>query len=206
MLTSGLGGHYPDLLGWSANGQHFYYRLDTVRDGACRFFENDIGLIRVDVTDGKSQEIPLPPGKQHMISPDERRLAFIGEDNQWTLKILELSNGEVQKVSIPRTLELNEGWVAGGILWAPDSQALIVTLVHGDICSGVPIANSIARLDIPGLQWTLLMENNIKFATPQRWPVQQAIWIVSWQGRYWIDALTGTVTTAPQRLPTYLVP
>ncbi len=191
----GLGYTYPELLDWSQDSQHRYFRHNIA--GKCEFFENTSGLSQFDVVTGELEQLELEAGSEHMVSPHERQMAFVGPGTPLRLSIVDLQTHTRRQVDIPQPGAGTQGWTAGNIVWSPDSQALVITIASDDMCEIKPLMFWLARLDLDTLQWTLLIKDSPAYITDKRWPIPGKIWLNTWQGSFWIDARTGEMTTAP---------
>ena len=154
----------PDLLGWSRNGQHLYYRvLNDQQDGTYTVY-------RYSLAEQKADKI-RERATGSVLSPDEKHLAGVRNDPDTgrNLLFIEPLPGSSERIVATRPLDDPYN---GSLAWSPDGRALSSSVgKHGtpqrvvdvEIEDGRERSLSVDRWDIAGAKvWlpdgrTLLM-------------------------------------------------
>ena len=175
----GLGAYGLGGLFWSPNSRYFYYTdaREGVPDG-CGYWERPI--IRLDVTNQISKGLGGGP-----LSPDGAKIAtWQGQE----LVVWDISQGELARAqaAVPDAMP-------GPIAWSPDSQALVYLQTTSD-CP--PSGKSyVVRLDLPGLEPTLLLKSETPSFGGVIWDALDRIRLYDDASKQWgFDLDTGTLT------------
>ena len=200
-----LGAIQPELLGWSSDSRHFYYRYlgsDEAGEGKCEPFGVKAGLrlYRFDVGSGATALISLPEGIEHAISPDETKLAYVKAGEPPELVIRDVAGGAEQTFPVPRppSLPPQGKLIAGEIVWSPDGSQLVLSAVTYVECG--TMSPAILKFDLATHSFSELVALDSGGIYPTRWPVEERILITAWGGSsWWIDAATGTPAEAPAK-------
>lgn len=188
-LEWGLGYTIPQPLHWSRDGRYLYFTNQPVPDG-CAVFVNGSDLHRVDLSNGRVEDLVPSVGLWLSLSPDETMLAYIGYGDRG-LVIRDLTTGAEQEVRF----DPGQPYQAGHIVWSPEGTALMVTLALQPCATDWADSTSIVRVEIPLLaQRTLIREDTRRFITVE-WSTVDKVLLQDGGGDYWLmDAATGHVT------------
>jgi len=193
----GLGYSMPTPKHWSADSSYFYYVEKTVADGCGEFFPVEKAWQRLDVATGKVDSIDLPSGRGHSFSPDDSRLVYLSEELPLTLVVIENSSGlETTLVLLPEELD-NTNAQGGQVIWSPQGDAIVFAVATGTICGEIQPTFTMYRADMDPLMVVSLYEGS-DYLYPLQWDPSGKILVRDWNMKsWWIDAETGTLTTAP---------
>jgi hypothetical protein len=131
----GLGGSFPQLLGWSADSASAFVYTAAIPDG-CGVGGQSDDVIRYDLASAAIRAVGSGPGLPTLVA-DGKYAAYSGQENPSTgeLLLLDLDSGEKRRWTFPM------GELAGtrdhdpdGVSMSPDEHAVIVT-VHYDPCT-----------------------------------------------------------------------
>ena len=182
----GVGYPIYEPVGWSSEGQYFYYAERIVPDGCPAFFGGTV--FRVDLIDKIVDQIQN--AVDWSTSPDQTRLALTSGQE---VVLRDASDGELSRVPVQAPEP-----VLAGIVWSPDSKSLIVTALEHD-CGFITRA-SIVRLELPDLTQTLLTESGeyttaFGFISAAEWSETAGVQVHDLNGEaWWLDPATGKVT------------
>jgi hypothetical protein len=202
-----LGDYQPELLGWSSDSRHFYYRRlgsDEAGEGKCEPFgvKADLRMYCFDVGTGATKLISLPEGTEHAISPDEGKLAYISAKEPPKLVIRDMKSGTEHTFTIPASPSLPQmdKSAAGAIVWSPGGTDLVFSVATFKACdeSGLSLSSAVMKLDLRTNSFHELTAFDTGLVCAGGWPVEERILIGEWNGStWWIDAATGEVSEAP---------
>ena len=192
-----------DVWSWAAEGsaiqttevgwaEQYYYFSYSGCGGGCCLFGVDIDLYQLDLNDGNVKEWYLPGNWGIAVSPDGTLAAFVSIDNP-ELIIYNLETAEEQRIA----LEVDEDYhSAGSIVWAPDGQALMMTIHTGE-CVGVSAARSIIRIDLAPLTMQTLVDRDSRRLRTGEWTEPDRVLLTGDWGddtQWWMDVVTGEIT------------
>jgi hypothetical protein len=186
---SGLGSTTPRPFHWSNDGRYFYYTNLGIPDGCPAFFYNGNDLYRVDLRDGITVQIIPSSGAWLSISPDETTLAYVGYVSSGLI-LHDLDTGEERESSIDPSIN----YIAGHILWSPNSTALVLTLaLKPDPCSERwAESTSILLVDADTLGVKILIEADARLFITDEWPKPEVIVLKDKAGDIWsLNLFTG---------------
>jgi len=193
----GLGYSFPKPKRWSADSRYFYYLESAVVDGCGDFYSIETNWQRFDVQSGQVDKFDLPAGRGHMFSPDESTLAYIPETAPTNLVLLEVSTQTETRVALPITLEDGQIPQAGGILWSPDGDQIILAAANGNICETKQLEFYLITIQISDLEVETLYQSK-DFIRPLAWGANDKMRVMDWNSKsWWIDSTSGEITTAP---------
>lgn len=187
----GLGWTSPRVLRWSRDGGRLYFTNLPVPDG-CALFVNGYDLQALDLATGEVTELVPGVGLWLSLSPDERRLAYIGVGKRG-LVLRDLASGEERGVR----LDPGREYAAGGVLWSPDGSALVLTIAFAP-CAGEEWAEStsIVVVDAATLETKTLIAEDARLLVTEGWPTPDRVLLRDSKGDpWWMDPLTGQVTS-----------
>jgi len=193
----GLGYSFPKPKRWSADSRYFYYLESAVVDGCGDFYSIETNWQRFDVQSGQVDKFDLPAGRGHMFSPDESTLAYIPETAPTDLVLLEVSTQTETRVALPITLEDGQIPQAGGILWSPDGDQIILAAANGNICETKQLEFYLISINISDLEVATLYQGK-DFIRSLAWGTNGKVRVMDWNSKsWWIDSTSGEITTAP---------
>lgn len=181
----GLGYPIYEPVGWSSDSRYFYYAERVVPDGCPAFFPGSVN--RVDIANQRVTHVQ--EAVDWRLSPDRGHLAMTSDKE---LILMNTTDGTMMRV----TIRAREG-VLSGLVWAPDSNALILTALNQD-CGYIREA-SIIRLDLPGMTQTTLIESGeystaFGFIPAAEWHESEGVLVQDNDGAAWrLNPATGEV-------------
>ena len=175
---------------WSGDSRYLYYSSSWMSGGHCGAFLADTAWQRFDVTTGRSVAFPLPAGSAHAISPDDLWMAYVASDHPLAVSVASIDGIRLRVIELPIPTRSEEPQL-GGIVWAPDGRALVLSVVSGNNCSAGPVTWSVYRLDIDSGERRLLVSESSDPVMARAWPSDSRILVGNNQGTWWIDANTG---------------
>ena len=124
---AGLGQEWPVPYRWSADGQSLYITDNAAVDG-CGTFINGTHLNKVDLASGNITELlPRHRTLNVALSLDEQWLAFTSNSPEGELLVIrEVASGAEQSLLLDAAPDAQ----AGHVVWSPDGQGLLVSVVH----------------------------------------------------------------------------
>jgi hypothetical protein len=186
-----LGDYLISFWGWSADSRRFYYQRvwpGEAGEGNCEFFgiQGDLRLYCFDTQTRQTEEIPLPEGTDHSISPDERLFAYIrrGEDLRLVLRDRETWGERTPPLHIKHPGIQTEQSGAGRIVWSPDAQHLVLTLADYVPCGGVTVS-ALLQVDLEDLKVTELLRDEKGMIVAETWSEDGRILVVNRGGETW---------------------
>ena len=192
-LHFGLGYTLPFPFHWSDNGGYLVYTNRPVPDG-CALFVNGSDLHQVDLATGLVSPL-LEQGAccWLSLSPDETRLAYMrwtGESLQLVLR--DLATGEERETVFDA--RYSQG---GAILWSPDGQGLVVTLVSAP-CDPANWRQAVVYIDAATLAQRTLIADNERLLSGRQWPDANRLQLNDKDGgSWWLDVATGALAAVP---------
>jgi hypothetical protein len=196
---SGLGYSYTRLHQWSGDSRYLYFSGWVVADGGCGdFFPLISSWQRLDVETGQVSDFPLPTGRGHAFSPDDAYLAYASAGVPVQIHLLELSPGAEQSWLLLTPGATSDTAQAGNLLWSPTGEAFLVVAASSAFCAEPELEFTLWRIDLAAPEPTVLVSEGEDLLWPLRW-VDDSILVRDWDQRtWWIDALNGQMTTAPE--------
>jgi len=193
----GLGYSFPKPKRWSADSRYFYYLESTVVDGCGDFYPIETNWRRIDVQTGKVDAIDLPAGRGHMFSPDETTLAYFPENSPTDLVLLDVITQTQTRISLPITPDEGQVPQAGGTLWSPTGDRIVLAAANGKICEAKQLEFYLISLHISDLDVATLYQGKDSIR-PLTWGANDKVRVMDWNSKsWWIDSTSGDLTTAP---------
>lgn len=175
---------------WSGDSRYLYYSFYWMSGGHCEAFLPDTAWQRLDVTTGRSAAFPLPAGLAHAISPDDRWMVYVASDHPMAVSVASLDGSNPRLIELPLPAG-SEASQLGGIVWAPNGKALVLSVVSGSTCAAGDVTWSIYRVNVASGVVAELVSESPDTVTVQTWPADERILVGNDQGTWWIDANTG---------------
>jgi hypothetical protein len=180
----GLGAAGLDVVAWSPNGRYLYYTdgREGVPDGGCG--PNWVRpVLRADLNTRATE--PVGPAQ---LSPDQTHLAFKQGD---VIVVWSLDEGQVGQARAAAP-----GVPVEDIAWSPGSKS-IAYLQVGNAC--MPTDTSyVGRLDLPGLEPTLLFDSQSPLIISMEWDSPDALSLAGFERGQWVyDFADGELRPVP---------
>ncbi|HZU86774.1 MAG TPA: hypothetical protein VFF78_04795 [Anaerolineaceae bacterium] len=185
----------PQPLVWSKDGRAlFYTHLLKYGDGCMGSWAwNGGDLYRLDLNTGETMQIASPSGYWLALSPDETRLAYLGDK----LGIYTLLDGSTREAE----LKIEEEYFARSIpiylldmVWSPDGKSLIIGVVINVCEDDDSMYYSIVRVDADTFEERILLNEHEGWLQPVEWPQAGRFIARDEEGRlWWVDANTGEI-------------
>lgn len=175
---------------WSGDNRYLYYSYYWMSGGHCEAFLADTAWQRLDVTTGQAMAFPLPAGLAHAISPDDQWMAFVSRDHPTAVSVSLLDGSHPRVIELPLITGSEEPQL-GGIIWAPNGKALVLSAVSGNTCSAGSVTWSVYRVDVASGEGAALVRESSDPVIVQAWVNDKRIRVGNQQGTWWIDANTG---------------
>jgi hypothetical protein len=192
----------PVMKGFDLDSRYLYYSFPTYETGCAFFDRSQAGWQRYDLNSGQMDTFGLPAGYEHSLSPDYRKLAYVVQEPELALIVRDLRNQ--QETSIHLHLEqligsevsLGEKKAAGGVVWSPDGNRLVLSVSNGSRCEG-KATFALVRVNLASRQVSPLAASEHLVVT-QAWDPSGKIlvWYANGETR-WLTVNTGMVTTPP---------
>lgn len=193
----GLGYSFPTPKHWSSDSRYFYYVDQEVVDGCGEFFPVEKAWKRLDTQTGEVDAIDLPLGRGHAYSPDDSMLAYTTAETPLQLVIQELQSEEEQLIPLLPDVQYQVNAQGGKIVWSPEGDALILAAATGNICDDPLPTFYLFSLQITDMRPVSLYEGK-DYIRPLEWDTSGKILVKDWNSKsWWIDAVSGKITTAP---------
>jgi len=194
---AGLGYTFPTPKHWSSDSRYFYYVDQEVVDGCGEFFPVEKAWQRLDTQTGEVESVDLPPGRGHAFSPDDSLLAYTTAETPLQLVIQKLQAGTEQRTPLLAEDPDAVNAQGGKIVWSPEGDALILAAATGNICDDPLPAFYLLMLRTTDMELDTLYEGK-DYIRPLEWDASGKILVKDWNSKsWWIDALSGVITTAP---------
>ncbi len=175
---------------WSGDSRYLYYSFYWMSGGHCEAFLAVTAWQRLDVTTGQSVAFSLPTGLGHAISPDDQWMAYVASDHPMAVSVASIDGIKQWVIELPIPAG-SEELQLGGIVWAREGKALVLSVVSGDACSAGPVTWSVYRVDVDSGKRRLLVSESSDPVIAQAWPSDSRLLVGNNQGTWWIDANTG---------------
>jgi hypothetical protein len=192
---SGLGSSQPVLKGWDAESRYFYFTSQPTGYSCALFDSLDSSWTRVSPLTGQVDELALPSGYEHTLSPSGSQIAYIVREPELALGVYYLLSDSTKLIPLPAE-EVGDGTAsAGGLVWAPDEGRVILTIAAGDFCEGEP-RFALARVNLFSGRVTL-HEPSSRAVSAVTWDRSEKILLRDSEGwSWWISASSGEMTRA----------
>ncbi|MFH1446436.1 MAG: hypothetical protein ABIG43_03380 [Chloroflexota bacterium] len=180
----------PSPFKWSNDGNYLYYSNIPYGIGGYILFYGGPDLIRINLTT-LAEETILPDGHclcAMALSPDESKVARITRDaGSALLTVHDILNNTDETFSFPpKYLQ------AGGIVWAPDGNSLMLTLAIGDMDHE---AFSVVKVDLVSLTTSYFLTDDARCVRTREWSAADVVWLSDNDYNvYRMDANTGVLT------------
>lgn len=186
---------WPHPFHWSTDGRYFYFTHIGIVDG-CYPGGNGLDLYQIDLENGAVRVIvPRRVGYWFAISPDDRSVAVITQDEALIIHDLELEGERKTDVIIETDVEYQEVLLFD-LLWSPDSQSLLIFAVF-DLCV-LPLPTidfAIIRVEVDTLSQRTILAGNTQGITIVEWVEPEKVLIELEDGaQEWLNPVTGEIT------------
>jgi len=180
----------PSPFKWSNDGNYLYYSNIPYGIGGYILFYGGPDLIRINLAT-LAEETILPDGQclcAMALSPDESKVARITRDaGSAVLTVHDIMNNTDETFSFPAKYTQ-----AGGIVWAPDGNSLMLTLAIGDMDNE---AFSVVKVDLVTLTTSYFLTDDVRCIRTREWSAADVVWLSDIDYNvYRMDANTGALT------------
>ncbi len=180
----------PSPIKFSNDGQYLYYTNMPYGIGGYILFYGGPDLIRINTTTLVAETI-LPDNKclcAMEFSPDESKVARIDRSGgSLSLVVHEMAGGAETRFSFP--VKYTQ---AGGIIWSPDGNNLMLTLALGNPDTEV---YSVVKIDLVTSVMTYFLSDDARCLRTREWVDPDVAWLSDKDYNvYRMDAATGALT------------
>lgn len=195
----GLGHTSPVPEHWSADGRFFYYSELMVPDGCADVYPAEKEWKRLDLQTGLVDSISLPEGRSHAVSPDDQFLAYTTVGSPVKIVLVNQSDQSETQIPLPVTASAGQEPEAGGIVWSPDGNSLVLVGMSGSLCQSPLPEFSLLTVNRSDLSVKSIYQGK-DYLRPLRWSPDGKILVSDWNSRsWWILADSGVITSAPKQ-------
>ena len=192
----------PQAFHWSSDGATLYYTyLPTYGDGCIgRWAWNGLGLYKLALESGITTDITKSTGYWLSISPDEKKLAYLGSqhvsesDTNDVIGVIDLITGNRVETEIETTYDPTTLLWPIDLVWSPDSRLLVFGLVVNP-CEESINRFSIIKVNTLNLEQTILVSELINWYHPYEWKEIEKVVLRESNGQKWeLNLNTGEIT------------